>query len=226
MANSLAKVVLIDEQTLFRDALREWFQHRLPFVLVGDASDARAGYEMIQKERPDLVLMDGALSNPDGFSATREILSHCKSIRIIILSIAEYPEQALRAVRDGASGYFSKKQSGEELIAAMQAVLDGERYFAAGLPNFAPSTVELEEQARLVTLTPREREIFSLVICGVPNRLIAPKLGISIKTVETHREHINRKMGAHCTADLVRFAARNGLLGVAHPEQPEPRPQG
>jgi len=208
----LVRVVLIDAHPLFRDGLGVWFHEHDPFALVGEAGTAREGYEVIARETPDLVLTEIALPDIDGLTATREIRARHPEVGIIVLTGSERVDHVVRAFREGANGYVSKKQSGQELITAMSAVLQGEKYIAPSLSDFLAAMTP-GKRGLLDTLTPREREIFDLIILErLSNRGIASRLAISIKTVETHREHINHKVGAHNTADLVRWAARNGLL--------------
>jgi DNA-binding NarL/FixJ family response regulator len=207
------RVVMIDPQQLFRDGLRLWFLGQDTLTLVGEAPDAHGGYRVIDEQRPDVVLVERVLPDVDGFTATRVILERHTAARVVILTTSDSAEHVAKAFREGASGYVLKRQSGQELAHALRTVGTGEKYLPPGLGNLDHTTGDASEDNILGSLTRREREIFEHIIRGLPNRLIAARLRISIKTVETHREHINRKVGAHCTADLVRLAARHGLFG-------------
>jgi DNA-binding NarL/FixJ family response regulator len=203
-------VLLIDGHQLFRDMFRAWLRERPPFVLIGEAEDGRSGSAAIVQEKPDLVLIESGLPDMDGWVAIRQIRQHLPATLIIVLTGHDREGDVRRAFRAGASGFVLKKQSGDELAAAMQLVVGGGTYVA---PSFRGQLEdERPETSPLDALTPREAQVLHLIVRGLSNRAIAARLDISVRTVETHRKHINGKVSVHSPVDLVRLAARNGLI--------------
>jgi DNA-binding NarL/FixJ family response regulator len=197
------RLVIVDDHKIFVEALRAALEtHPTTFLVVGEAGDARSAYSVVRATPADVVLLDLILPGADGVSATRELRAINEQLRILILSGYAHPDQIASALAAGAAGFASKGQSAHEILDAIKLVASGGRYLPKGF-----------EDARelLPQLSPRQREVFGLVIRGFSNVEIGRELCISAKTVETHRVHINRKLGAHSTADLVRHAARMGF---------------
>jgi two-component system response regulator NreC len=186
---------------------------------VGDAPEARSGFALIDTEKPDLVAIDVALRGMSGLTATREIKSRVPAAHILLLAAWPRERDALEGFAAGAQGFALKTDAPETLLYAMRTLGRGHTYIT---PELRGCAADLSETRRarasqaaldvLGVLSPREREVLDLIIKGWRNRNIAGELCISIKTVDTHRTRINRKL--HCTsaADLIRFAADNGLL--------------
>jgi DNA-binding NarL/FixJ family response regulator len=214
-------IVLIDGHRLFRETFRAWLQARPPFVLVGEAEDGRSGCEAIDQQKPDLVLIEIDLPDMDGLIAIRQIRRRWTVTPVIVLAGIERDNDVSRALRAGATGYVLKRQSGNDLAAAMHFVLGGGTYLAP--PYRGRRREEGRESNPLDGLTPRESQVLHLIVRGLPNRAIAEHLEISVRTVETHRKHINSKVSVHSPVDLVRVAARNGLIERVGAE---PIPQG
>ena len=153
------------------------------------------------------------MPSTNGIDCAREILRADPSTKILILTMHAVHEYVLQAFASGVQGYALKDQPIEEVLAAIAAVAAGERYLAPSLPK---ALTEARKpggmQSDLHGLSPREREIFDLAVRGYTNEGIGQYLGISVKTVETHRAHVNRKLGVHSAAELIRFAARRGLV--------------
>jgi DNA-binding NarL/FixJ family response regulator len=221
------RLVLIDDHKVFREALRALLVTYGGISIVGEADNARTGYTVVEQARPDVVVLDVILPGVDGVSATREILRRVPEARVLILSASTHIDRFREALAAGVLGYACKDQSADELVDAIRRVAAGERYFAPRLSLLATQAEQATpvgssnggnvaagpDRETLEALSPREREIFDLIVRGFSNEGIARELSISIKTVETHRAHINKKLEVHSTADLVRFAARRGLLG-------------
>ncbi|MCK6552784.1 response regulator transcription factor [Myxococcota bacterium] len=187
--------------------------------IVGEAASARDAYTVIEETKPDVVIIDVSLPGNDGFAATREILRRVPTCKILVLTMHANEDYAAQALSAGASGYALKDQATDDVVNAIRAVARNETYFA---PRFSVDALVdyIQQRARrggekrtpLDELTTREQEIFNLAVRGFSNEGIAGELGISVKTVETHRARINRKLNVHCTGDLVRLAARHGLI--------------
>ena len=200
------RVAVIDDHELFRQGLRELLQGH-GFEVVAEAGDARDGYVVVARQNPDVALIDIQLPGVNGFTAAREIRRRMPDVKVILLSGHNDPSYPREAVSAGASGYVLKSQPFDAVATAIWTVQRGGHYLPAGLP--AP---EPESANPLETLSTREREVFDLLLRGFSNQNVARELCISVKTVETHRARIHRKLGVHSVAELVRFGALHGLI--------------
>lgn len=208
------RVAVLDDHQLFREGLKALLAEHPHLKLIGEAGNAREAYEMVDTTQPDVVLVDLRLPGTDGIAATREIKRRQPRCRVMVLTASRDEHLVRQALAAGALGYFVKSQSAIDLIRGIESVGADKPYLSPGLPE----TLLDEGHGRngksngdpLGTLSEREREIFNLVFRGFTNKAIARELCISPKTVETHRAHINKKLGLHSTADLVRFAAMSG----------------
>jgi DNA-binding NarL/FixJ family response regulator len=212
------RIALVDDHKLFREGIRALLATDPDLEIVAEASRADQAYSAIEEANPDVVLLDYFLPGIAGPTVAREILRRDEDRRILMLSMYLDEDRVAQALEAGALGYASKDQSARELIEAIRAVAEGERYLAPPL-----SRALLEDYLRirrdgqraatpLGALTAREKEIFELAVRGLSNEAIAQHLSISKRTVETHRGRILRKLHVHSATELVRFAARHGLL--------------
>lgn len=211
------RVLLVDDHTLVRTGLRILLR-RLPGIqVVAEASDGEEALQLIPVHQPDVVLMDIAMPGLNGLAATARVTQEFPTVRVILLSMhtaAEYVWQALRA---GASGYILKDASVAELERAIHAVMRGETALSAAVTQSASAdTVAYgTPQAQEPTyLTPRQREVLQLIATGNTTKEIAQKLNLSIKTVETFRLQVMKRLNIHDIAGLVRYAVRTGLLSA------------
>ena len=204
------RIALLDDHVIFREGLRALILAHADLQVVAEAGEAREIYPLIEAAAPQVAVVDVSLPGSSGITATQEIVRRWPQCRVLVLTMHVAPEHAVRAFAAGATGYAIKEQSAVEIIDAIRAVAAGRRYVAPSIP---PAVLDgTGPQAPLAELTAREREVFDLILEARSNRDIAGYLCISIKTVETHRAAINRKLGAHSSADLVRIAARLGLI--------------
>lgn len=204
------RIALIDDHLLFRQGLSAIVAMQKDMAVVIEGGDAREVYQEIESAPPDVAVVDVSLRGSNGIAATREILRRSPDVKVLILTMHTNEDFAVQAFAAGASGYALKDQDAGEVLDAIRAVASGQRYLA---PALSPSVMARPRgNGPLSQLSPREREVFDLIVQSRSNRDIATYLCISIKTVETHRSSINRKLGAHSTADLVRIAARHGLI--------------
>jgi len=181
--------------------------------VVGDAGEARQAYAIIGTQKPDVVLMDLMLKDTDGISAIREMNRQRLAVKVVILTMQASEFFVRDALGAGAEGYVLKEQGLAEIIEALRTVARGERYLSPQLRGYAAAGQRKGGAAAgLDQLSAREREIFSRILQGWSNQQIATTLCISIKTVETHRTHINRKLGVHSPAELIRLAALQGIV--------------
>jgi DNA-binding NarL/FixJ family response regulator len=207
------RILIIDDHDLFRDGLRALLELDGHLRVVGDAGDARSGCAAASSTQPDVVSLDVGLRGTNGIAAIDDLRRAAPGARILMVTMHAEHEFVLQAFAAGAHGYAVKDQPAREVVEALKAVASGQRYLAPRLPR---SLLEMRagplRGSVLDGLSRREREIFDLVARGFSSQGIASQLFISVKTVETHRAHINRKLGFHSTVDLVRFAARHQLL--------------
>ena len=209
------RLMLVEDHAVFRTALRELFATREPsFEMVAEAATAQDAWRLADQHHPDITIMDLFLRGESGISATRELCRRQRGARVLILTAVDNPCFVREAFAAGARGYALKEQSAEEIFGAVRVVASGARYLP---PRFDPELMvegrqDAQSEGLFGQLSAREREIFDLVVAGHGNQRIAAELFISVKTVETHRARINRKLGVHSGVELVRFAALNGRL--------------
>lgn len=190
------RLMLVDDHPLVRDGLRSRLEAVPGFVVVAEAGDAATALSEAYRAAPDLVLMDIGMKGVDGIAATRRLLAELPALRVLMLSMHDHAEYVRAAMDVGARGYLLKDQPAEEVVAAIRAVVAGGRHFppAAGTP---PADAGL---------TPREREVLALIAEGLSSREIGERLEMGVRTVETHRTSLRRKLGLGSLAALVRYA--------------------
>jgi len=179
---------------------------------VGAVSDGHEAVEASQRLSPDVVLMETWLPRLWGISATEEIRKTCPNTRVLILSAHQELRLVEAALRAGAAGYLVKNESSEALIEAVKTVHRGGLYISPGAAADLDLVNDAGQTRPLGTLTSREREILQRLAEGLSAKEVAGNLGISIRTAESHRANVMRKLGVHKTAGLVRIAIREGLI--------------
>ena len=207
-------VAIIDDRQLFREGMRLLIGTQVDLRVDGEAGSATEGYELCATRQPDVCVVAQELEEIGGIAATRELMRRVSSLRVIVASAAGNAEGARASLAAGARGYILKSQASGDLFSAVRAVARGEVYLPPTLAMDASSwRVTSAEQpgAPLGALSARERQVFELLVRGHTNASIGKLLGISAKTVDTHRTKVLRKIGVHSIVDLVRFAARNQL---------------
>jgi DNA-binding NarL/FixJ family response regulator len=212
------RLAMIDDHRLFREGLRALLERQPDFEIVGEAADDREALALVEQTKPDLAIVDVMLSGVSGIAVTRELVQRLPDLRILMLSMHAREDFVAEALAAGAHGYSHKDQPAETIIGAIRTVMRGETYLA---PTISGRVLESYRELRrrsgapagpLGALSRREREVFDLLIRGFGNRQIGRQLFISVKTVETHRAHILRKLHVHSIAELVRYAALHGLV--------------
>jgi DNA-binding NarL/FixJ family response regulator len=209
------KVALIDDHVLFRQGLGAIIATQPDLCVVGEATEPRGLEGTLDRAQPHVVVIDVSLRGACGIAATREVLRRSRRSKVLILTTHASDELAAQCFAAGASGYALKDQDAAEVLAAIRQVAAGGRYLAPSIREMPGDPPKRHTPHTCVQeLSRREREVFELAVAGRTNRGIADRLSISIKTVETHRASIYRKLDAHSTADLVRIAARHGIVPV------------
>ena len=211
----MTKVLLVDDHQMMRDGLRGILAAEPGIEVVGEAADGRAALELARTLAPDVVVMDVGMREMNGIEATRQIKRERPATRVIVLSTYSDPRYVLSAHEAGASGYVLKLSAFDELLRAVRAVSAGRSYWSPEIAEVV-LVAKLREQsgsgsATRASLGPRESEVLQLLAEGRTSAQIARRLHVSIRTVETHRRNIMRKLGLHSVAELTKFAIREGL---------------
>jgi two-component system response regulator NreC len=211
------RVLLADDHTLMREGVRRILNADGGIEVVAEVGDGQAAVSETLALQPDVAVLDITMPGGGGLDAARQIRKQAPEVRILILSMHLEPEYLLESVRAGAHGYLVKDAAASELVAAIRAVCAGDSYYSAAvsaqMTDFLRRKVEGEEVTNaLQRLSPREREVLRYIAEGSSNRETAAALGISVRTVETHRDSLMKKLGIHSVARLTRIALRCGLV--------------
>jgi len=209
-------VFLADDHAVVRDGLRVLLEAQPDISVTGDAANGRETVRQVTQLCPDVVIMDIAMPDLNGIEATQQIREVCPSAQVIILSMHSTTEHIFRALQAGARGYLLKESAGIEVVNAIRAVHAGHRYLSQKVSDWLIDDYVRQRQAAeakgpLARLSPREREVVQLVVEGKSNAEIAGILSLSLKTVETYRSRLMRKLGISDLPSLVRFAIQHGL---------------
>jgi DNA-binding NarL/FixJ family response regulator len=210
----VARVLIADDQTLFRSGLAKLLEEDPRVEVVGQVSDGAEVVEAVGTLQPDVVLMDIKMPNLDGIEATRRVLAEHPEVKILVLTTFDADSFVLQALRAGASGYVLKDSQPEAIVSSVLAVMAGERVMASAVANrvldmLSGATTPKEFYDGLTT---REIEILRLLATGQANKQIARKLNISEKTVRNHVSHMYEKLGIYDRSQAVLYAVRKGLV--------------
>jgi DNA-binding NarL/FixJ family response regulator len=216
MPDSPIRVLVADDHTIVRTGIRHVLESEPGFEVVGEAASAAEALERTAALRPDVVVLDISMPGDSGLRVAQELRRSAPETRVLILSMHDNTEYALESVRAGAHGYLLKDTAATELRGAIRAVRAGESYFSPPIASRLSAVLrggERPDDNQLTQLTTRERQVLIGIAEGRTNREIAHELGISHRTVETHRESLMRKLGIRTVAGLTRAALEAGLLG-------------
>jgi DNA-binding NarL/FixJ family response regulator len=199
---------LVDDHSVVRAGLRHLLESDASVAVVGEASTAAEGVQRVEELKPDLVVLDVSMPGASGLAVIGRMREVSPESRVLILSMHSDAEYVRESERMGSAGYVLKDDAVAELPDAISVIRDGGRYMSAKLAETA-RTIELPAGEQ--TLTPRERDVLRGIANGQTNKEVASALGISHRTVETHRENVMRKLGIHTVAGLTRYAIDHGL---------------
>ena len=224
------RLVLVDDHELVRTSLKTFLETQSNFKVIGEADSGENALQVVKEKKPDVVVMDITMPGMDGLEATRLIKAHDAECKVLALTVHNDKQYLFEMLAAGATGYVTKNAAAEELVVAIQTVVNGNVYLQPALARWL-----LEDYQRLVNqgltlpdqqysqeidgksldvLSKRERQVLELVAEGNTNPQIGETLGISPKTAARHRERIMNKLDMHSCAELVKFAIQTGLIKI------------
>ena len=212
------RVLLADDHQLFRQGLRSMLANDAGIEVIGEAENGRRALELARQLVPDVVVMDISMPDLNGIEATRQIAARAPRTRVLALSVHSDRRFVTGILAAGAAGYLLKDCAFDELCRAIHAVAKKQVYLspavAGEVVDAYPRGSEGAASSALRDLTPRQREILQLLAEGRATKQIAAHLHVSVKTADTHRQHIMDKLGLHSVAELTKFAIREGLTSL------------
>jgi DNA-binding NarL/FixJ family response regulator len=217
---SATTIALADGHDLIRQGMRHLLEAETEFAIVGEADNGRRAIDLVERQRPDVLIIDFVLPGLNGLDVTRHVTRNFPQTRVLILSMRAEEAYVLEALRSGATGYALKQSGIDDLAQAVREVAAGRRYLSPTLSERAIEAYVSLSQTQddsLDTygpLTSREREVLQLVAEGHKNAEIAAQLGISPRTAETHRANIMRKLGLRNQAEMIRYALQQGIISA------------
>ena len=206
----MIRVLLVDDHELLRAGLRSRLEPEPGITVVGEADTAERAVLLARRLQPDLVVLDLLLPRKSGDEVIPELAEVAPQSRILVVSSQAAPSSVRRALSAGAAGYLPKRSSDRDLVAAIQVVANGGGYVD---PELGAQLVNPDSPGALEPLSERERDVLYLLALGYTNQEIGEKLFISVRTVDTHRAHIMRKVRLQTRSELVMFALANGVIG-------------
>ncbi len=212
------RILLVDDHRIFREGLRIMLEKQPDFEIIGEAENGRSAVEMVRELLPDVVIMDVAMPDLNGIEATRQIIDKTSRVKVIGLSMHSNMRYVTEMLKAGASGFLFKDCSFEELVNGINAVRDDRICLSPPITeNMIKdyiSVLSKDTHSAFSSLTAREREVLQLIAEGKSVREIASRFGLSVKTIETHRQNIMDKLDIHNMAELIKFAIREGLTSL------------
>jgi DNA-binding NarL/FixJ family response regulator len=210
----IKRVMIVDDHDALRRGIRSLIESRSNLIVVGEAADGRSAIEEARRCAPEIAIIDYMMPEQNGIDLTLALKKEWPRLEILIYTMCGLESLVTEALRAGVRGFVTKSESEEHLLAALDALIIGRPYFSGSV-----SGMLLEQYlkagpgpAKQSALTSRERQVVQLLVQGLSNKRVAREMGLSVKTVETHRAHSMHKLKFSTVADLVRYAVRNGLV--------------
>jgi DNA-binding NarL/FixJ family response regulator len=217
----MLRILIADDHEVARRGIRALLESHPGWEVCGEASDGRETIELASRMKPDIILLDIGMPNLNGLEAARQILATSPDAAILILTMHDTDHMVREVLRAGARGFVLKSDAGRDLVAAVDALQSQRTFFTTrvsqmvldGYLDRGNQDTENRDVA-IDALTTREREVIQLLAEGRTSKEVAVTLNLSVKTAETHRTNLMRKLGLHSVADLTRYAVRNGIVQV------------
>jgi len=218
------RVLLVDDHALVRAGIHSLLEEVESLEVVAETGDGRQALELIERLRPDVVLLDLGMAGLSGFEVLKVSREKFPEVRVIVITVHEEEEYAFHALRSGAAGYLPKTAAVAELRLAIDHVMGGKKYLSPNIVQRAAidsSGHAREGQKTVADLTPRQREVLILIAEGHTTKEVARMLNISVKTVESHRGQLMDRLNIHDIAGLVRYAIKFGLVSIENGSRQE-----
>jgi len=214
---STVKILLVDDHPIVLDGIKSHLTAQPDFEVIGEASNGQEGVRKARQLRPNIVLMDISMPHMNGLEAVSQLRKQAPDTKIVILTMHNNKEYIAQVVRSGARGYLLKDSSPAELVRAIKLIHAGGVYFSPSVSKALIEEVAVGGQfgsPPMPGLSAREREVLVLIANGNSNKEIASQLGIGVRTTETHRERVMRKLDIHTVAGLTKYAIARGLVNL------------
>lgn len=209
----MIRAILADDHAVVRQGFRALLE-REDVEVVGEAGDGREAVRLAEKLLPDVAVLDVGMPILNGIDAAREIARTVPRVRTVLLTMYTHEPYVVAALRAGARGYLHKSSAAAALVEAVKTVLAGQVYLGPDVSSVVVDALLEGDEATTDPLTPRERQVLQLVAEGKTSKEVAAVLGMSVKTADTHRARLMRKLDIHDIATLVRYAIRSGIVQV------------
>jgi DNA-binding NarL/FixJ family response regulator len=213
------RILIADDHEVARKGIRALLEAHPGWEVIGEAADGREAVTSVNQLRPDVVLLDVGMPGLNGLDATRQILASLPDTRILILTMHDSDQVVREVLAAGARGFLLKSDAGRDLVAAVEALQNRRTFFTTKVAQLVlegylhPETDNTRGSREI--LTPREREVIQLLAEGKTTKEVATTLNLSVKTAETHRTNLMRKLDLHSIADLTLYAVRNGIVHIS-----------
>jgi DNA-binding NarL/FixJ family response regulator len=216
------RILLADDHEVVRAGLRALLEEQSGWEVVAEAVDGRDAVEKASKLKPDAVVIDIAMPSLNGLEAVRQIVKAVPNTKVLVLTMYDSDPLIQQVLQAGARGYLLKSDAGRDLVSAIDALRRNKTFFTPKVSQMVlegyldknPKDKEPESEAESLRLTSRQREIVQLLAEGKSSKEVATVLGLSVKTAETHRANIMRKLDCHSVTELVRYAIRNHIIAA------------
>jgi two-component system response regulator NreC len=212
------KILLADDHKITRDGLKALLESQKNMIVIGEAENGRQAVRLASELAPDVIVMDINMPELNGIEATRQIIAELPETKIIALSMYSDKRYVVGMLKAGVSGYLLKNCAFDELVSAITAVVANQNYMSQKIADTVmkdyANILESSDSSPASTLTAREREVLQLIAEGLKTKDIATRIHVSVKTVETHRQQVMRKLNANSVAELTKIALREGLTSL------------
>ena len=208
----MVRIVIVDDHLILLQGVKKLLESEPGWEVVGQATEGREGVELISRLKPDIAVVDITMPGLNGLDAARAIEKRSPQTRVILLTMHKENPYVIEALDAGVHGYVIKSQTAGDLVRAVKEVCSNRVYLSPGISHLVVDAYRRKDKADADPLSLREREVLQLIAEGQKTKEVAVKLGISVKTAESHRTRIMTKLDVHDTAALVRYAIRRGLI--------------